>query len=341
MRPCSQRTAAGFTLVELLVVIAIIGTLAAMLLPAVQMARESGRRSSCISNLRQVGLAIHAYHSAHNAFPPGGIALGPNPDDPTYSCWTIQILPFLDQKALYDRYSQAELNESVMNREVYQTFIGTYSCPSDMYRNMPVVPDSGPAHRDGAAYMPGSYRGVGGRSDGSSGSWDGIPVTGGITPSYRQLARRWRGVFHVADGRLCPESFASVSDGLSNTLMVGESTTRPVKVPLNNKDPAVVKRISQSYGMARRTFWAYTYGPYNRSDAVPQGRTLLGDIDRCSLLGGDGDFNPCFRGWGSMHQDIVNFVYCDGSVQALPLTVDSRVFANAGSIAAKEPPIMN
>src|SRR5204863_4209082 len=119
--------------------------------------------------------------------------------------------------------------------------------------------------------------------------------------------------------------FAAVSDGLSQTLMVGEYSTRPSKA---------IGRSTN--GMSRRTFWAYTYGPYNRSDAMPESRTLIGDYDRCTAIGGQGAFEPCSRAWGSLHTDLLNFLLCDGSVQTFSLTIDTQIFAEAATIAGKE-----
>src|SRR5687768_7610400 len=97
-----RRCRSGFTLVELLVVIAIIGVLVALLLPAVQAAREAARRSSCSNNLRQHAIALHNYHDTYKVFP----ALGSRPElgenrDRWYS-WVIGVLPFIEQKPLYD-----------------------------------------------------------------------------------------------------------------------------------------------------------------------------------------------------------------------------------------------
>ena len=324
-----MRTAAatGFTLVELLVVIAIIGLLVALLLPAVQSAREAARRTSCTNNLRQIGAAVQLYHDHHTAFPPGGISPGPCCAVESYTSWTIQILPFLDQRNLYELYSQDEPNESLANRKVREHFVPSYSCPSDVLRSSASRPASGPG-KD-RVYMPGSYRGVGGKSDGVSGWWDVVPPAGQPGPAHAKLPKRWRGVFHVVDAKLRPEKFAAVTDGLSNTIMVGESMTRPsaVRPPANavNHGP-----------LGRRTYWAYAYGSYNRSDAVAESRTLLGDIDRCTKLGGQGDFEPCYRAWDSFHNDTLNFVLCDGSVQTFSIAMDMNIFADAATIAGRE-----
>src|SRR5687768_4677827 len=97
-RPARKRTGA-FTLVELLVVIAIIGVLVALLLPAVQAAREAARRSQCSNNLKQIGLAFHNFHDVRNSFPPLRIAGA----EGWASCWVL-ILPYMEQNAAYDAW---------------------------------------------------------------------------------------------------------------------------------------------------------------------------------------------------------------------------------------------
>ena len=288
-------------------------------------------RAGCINNLRQTGTAIHLFHDAKQSFPPGGYSPDPCCSTDSYTSWTIEILPFLEQKPTYELYNQAATNESIENKAVRETFIPVYSCPSDIARNVKGIPDSGPGGDLNLWYMPGSYRGVGGRSDAVSGWWDN-------TPEYLKLSRRWRGVFHVIDGvppgvqgrkpHLQPETFATVRDGSSYTIMVGEYCTRPSRAILRRRYPT---------GLSRRTFWAYTHASYNRSDAVPQSRTLLADYDRCTSIGGQGGFKPCDRAWGSFHTDVNNFLLCDGSVRSLPLTIDMQLFANAATIAGKDP----
>ncbi len=126
-----RRPLHGFTLVELLVVITIIGILIALLLPAVQAAREAARRMQCSNNLKQIGLAMHGYHEAHNILPyassKGG---GPTDVEARGGVWTTMILPFMEMAGLYE---QIDFNKHVYELpfEVVTTTISTYACPSD------------------------------------------------------------------------------------------------------------------------------------------------------------------------------------------------------------------
>jgi prepilin-type N-terminal cleavage/methylation domain-containing protein len=299
----------GFTLVELLVVIAVIGILVALLLPAVQAAREAARRGQCSSNLRQIGLALHNYHDVENSFPPGSVFLGSCCSDESYTSWPISLLPFLEQGPLYERYNHNETNESSVNRFVRQQYVPLFVCPSEPNTRQLERPETGPASDLQLTYMPGSYRGVGGRSDGS-GWWDNFP-------QYQSLPPSWAGVLHVVDGRLTTENFGGIRDGASNTLMVGEYGTK--------------SRIR------RRTFWAYSYGSYNKSDVIAESRTLLNDYDRCAAIGGQGGLQACSRGWGSFHPGIVQFMMCDSSVRSVSRNVEMPLLAEAATVAGREP----
>jgi prepilin-type N-terminal cleavage/methylation domain-containing protein len=129
----------GFTLVELLVVIAIIGILIALLLPAVQAAREAARRSQCSNNLKQFGLALHNYHDTFNAFPTGaGPGVKANPTTYVWDGWNAwggvaPLTAFMEQTALYDRMVwDVYWNDTVSgNRVVADTLIPIFNCPSD------------------------------------------------------------------------------------------------------------------------------------------------------------------------------------------------------------------
>jgi len=115
----------GFTLVELLVVIAIVGVLLGLLLPAVQSARESARRNHCANNLRQIGLALLAYHASIGAFPPGCIEPGGR-----RFAWSTMLLPHLEERATFDLYDTKAFFYAAANRQATSVVIGAYLCPS-------------------------------------------------------------------------------------------------------------------------------------------------------------------------------------------------------------------
>jgi prepilin-type N-terminal cleavage/methylation domain-containing protein/prepilin-type processing-associated H-X9-DG protein len=127
-------TRRGFTLVELLVVIAIIGILIALLLPAVQSAREAARRTSCLNNLTQGGLAIHNYEFHFEALPPGVTdSAGPirNEAQGKHVSWIVKVLPYLEQNILFRRFDQEAGAYAAVNAEVRAAQIPTLHCTSD------------------------------------------------------------------------------------------------------------------------------------------------------------------------------------------------------------------
>lgn len=131
----SHQLRRGFTLIELLVVIAIIAVLIALLLPAVQAAREAARRAQCVNNLKQLGLAFHNYHSAHNTFPPGKM-------DCCWGTWIVPTLAFLEQQQLYNSWNWGNSTNDgavgsafryagIANTTVSTTKVSALQCPSD------------------------------------------------------------------------------------------------------------------------------------------------------------------------------------------------------------------
>jgi prepilin-type N-terminal cleavage/methylation domain-containing protein len=323
---CSLQS--GFTLVELLVVIAIIGVLVALLLPAVQSARQAARRMSCTSNLRQIGIALHNFHDVNGTFPPGGITNGACCGTQSGPTWTIFILPYMEQQALYDRYDQTAANEHANNVFVRTQFVKSYSCPDDPFIKKTLVPASGPGNTAGLQYMTGSYRAMAGVTDGLG--WFDAEC-GRIYPLSQ------RGPLHsmsdpkyptpYPNGYTAPpygrERIANITDGTSNTIMVGEYYTIP-----------------KGSNQTRTTFWAYTYTSFNQSEVVlpPQTRQLFADFDRCvnACPNCVGTTNPCKRGWGSNHPNVINFIMADDSVRALSTNIDMLQFAAMGTIEGGE-----
>jgi len=126
-----MRCRRGFTLIELLVVIAVIGVLVALLMPAVQQAREAARRTQCRNNLRQIGVALHNYHASHNMFPPGYVAGAPYPATTNGWGWPAMLLPYLDQTPLYNAINFQLPVEHPANLPSVATTLPGFLCPSD------------------------------------------------------------------------------------------------------------------------------------------------------------------------------------------------------------------
>lgn len=190
----------AFTLVELLVVIAIIGVLVALLLPAVQSAREAARRTSCLNNLRQIGLAIHTYVDANKTH-----ALGRDGTVQTTLAWSFRLLPFLEDGAVYESHDYSLRVDHERNARSMRTPIPSYYCPT---RRQPIA-DRDFDNNDSPTQVPGVAAGgdyaanVGARWEGVHNS-DWQEATGG--PFFTNV---------VIEPR-------QVTDGTSKTLAVGE-----------------------------------------------------------------------------------------------------------------------
>jgi prepilin-type N-terminal cleavage/methylation domain-containing protein len=316
----ARHRTSGFTLVELLVVIAIIGILVALLLPAVQAAREAARRSQCSNNLRQIGTALHNYHDVHKSFPPGETSFGPCCSTPTYTNWAISALPFIEARSLEAEYDHRVSNQDPANRFVREQYLPVYACPADLRTGAGVleIPESGPGADQSVRYAAGSYRGVMGISDGNCwGDNDQYFDSSGFCVNGRGV------LHHVGYDPATPsqvattENFRSIRDGTSSTLMVGELHTKTHP--------------------RRRTFWAYSYASYALGAiTVGQPRTLIPDFDECVNIGGVGADNPCKRGLASLHPGVVQFCLADASVHSIATTVNITVLEGMATILRQE-----
>jgi len=223
----------GMTLVELLAVIAIIGLLVALLLPAVQSARESARRMQCGNNLRQVVLAYHGVHTSENALP----ALCGYDVDPLLPPASLMILPHLDQLPIFSRFDRGKTVRDAANQPVLTTPVPAFACPSDPQAASPILdsrwqagagqlnppachglwyaPSLGPLHDryvggPGCVYCP-----TGANSPCCQGEYSGSP----FAPTYPS-GSTFPGMFVRRPTRV---TFAAVRDGLSNTILLGET----------------------------------------------------------------------------------------------------------------------
>jgi len=233
----------GFTLIELLVVIAIIAVLIALLLPAVQAAREAARRAQCVNNLKQIGLAMHNYESANGAYPYGADSYGTWTWSGISSLnqwggnWVLLIMPNMEQAQLYNSYNFSLRTVDKQNSTTMTTIVRTLICPSDgigganPLRNdrnpgelatavaLWYVGSMGPTNMDNKVpYCPPTPVGSTTPSYCSQGNW-GLNYGGSAT-----APNAVNGTLHGYFARFSiSQSLSGVTDGTSNTIMVGET----------------------------------------------------------------------------------------------------------------------
>jgi prepilin-type N-terminal cleavage/methylation domain-containing protein/prepilin-type processing-associated H-X9-DG protein len=329
----------GFTLVELLVVMAIIGILVALLLPAVQMAREAARRIQCANNLKQQGLAMQNYHSVFQTFPSAGHYVDqPGPPEFTYIASTnFMILPYIEQLNLMNQFNH-HLPWWAQKPEVGQARLGLFFCPSDTAPR--VVEDEFiksfgiPA---GGQFATCSYAH-------SMGFDDAMFFTApGFGPAY---SKRGSGVFALNTYR--PMSL--IVDGTSNTFLVGEAAsgkeichgigcTEPVK--------GFTSRHAWLIGGHGIPAWAQNGAGWIYSGAHGTTVERLNKWPVTDSIHDTGDTYNSLASWEggphwgtnfrSFHPQGANFVFADGSVHFITNSVNMQTYRALSSIQAADP----
>jgi len=248
----------GFTLIELLVVIAIIAVLIALLLPAVQAAREAARRSQCVNNLKQLGLAVHNYHSSNNCLPGQVMYLAPNCVGGWSPGWTLSLLPGLEQAALYNAYNTSINPDQPANYTVGFNQLSVLLCPSDSIKARPAAPWGSMSYHANQG-GPGTMR-----------IWSGTIVPGYTVCPWPPNTGWWGN-----DSNMGFFGFEGVSDGTSNTALFSEKL-----VGEQNGITIFVSGANAKRGIFRVGFSANPV--YNGND----GAAAQANLNQCKQLPG-------------------------------------------------------
>jgi prepilin-type N-terminal cleavage/methylation domain-containing protein/prepilin-type processing-associated H-X9-DG protein len=317
------RTRPAFTLVELLVVIAIIGVLVALLLPAVQSAREAARRAQCSNNCRQLGLGTHLYHDSHNVLPLGVLQdnLAAEFGFPRLT-WAIHLYPYIEQKAIYDQFKFSLGTGAVASHGTMYLHDSNSSGPDSLTAKVPPT-------------MLCPSDGVGSKVYAHPGIQPHTTAKGNYATFFGNLnkgATRTQPDTHLpAAFGYRPVRFANITDGTSNSMAFGEQLR-------GNRDPAESMRGSYWYDFPGGA-WIFTFiGP---NSPVPDNLR----ISSCPAPANKPSANlPCVPvngatesvGSRSRHPGGVQVTLCDGSVRYISQVIGLNEWRALGSIGSGE-----
>ncbi len=321
----------GFTLVELLVVIAIIGILVALLLPAIQAAREAARRTQCVNNLKQIGMALHNFHDTYKRFP-----VGMTDDDGNNISFRAYLLPFMEQASLWDdlvadgyvpvtapgqhlnmdastcgSFSHMNNKNDLLNAPanvVGKVILPAFMCPSDIL-----------TQTDNDGFGRANYNGCSGPLLGNSwnvcASFKGGSQTGVLTYD-NDNCQSWMW------------SFAEIVDGTSTTFAVGERTVCNYVTPTNNSDASFPAWIGGN-NVAGSSGGCNGFDSAGNALCLTDATFYLNRGPRMLKLAiVESESQACF---GSQHPGGAQFVMCDGSTQFVNDAIDTAIYANLGN----------
>ena len=293
--PFAPRLVRGFTLIELLVVIAIIAVLIGLLLPAVQAAREAARRAQCSNNLKQIGLAMHNYHSTHDTFPPGYVtaisAGAANPEIGPGWAWGAMVLNNLEQVPLYNTINFNLQITDPSSMTARTAILSTFLCPSNVGSGPVIVRNS---------------MGTVLNSDLAAGQY--VASAGQLEPG--EFPDSNNGVFY----RNSRNGMRDITDGSSMTLMVGERSRNIADATWVGVVPTAQlctnpRWIVQECGPASTMVVSHTGTAATGAIYVPNSKSSMVD-----------DY------W-SLHPGGCNFLFCDGSVRFIKESVNPSIFS--------------
>ncbi|OAI54300.1 hypothetical protein AYO47_03110 [Planctomyces sp. SCGC AG-212-M04] len=313
----------GFTLIELLVVIAIIAILIALLLPAVQQAREAARRTQCKNNLKQIGLALHNYEETFKILPPLSIGNGGDPATPGHPLdpngpgswiWSMMLLPMIDQAPLYNQLAPGPMTPkqqatNTVTRALLMTPLAAFQCPSDpgesLNKNRPfqtLVAGVNPFY-----VAKSNYPACSGSEDGTK---SGVFVEP-VTKPYCAATK-----------------FRDVTDGLSNTIFVGERGS--------GKLPAAAAADTGAWA----SVWSIMLVEPNNAPVAFRAVRGLGDY---RLTDGDSTTGTKLpdEAFSSAHTGGVHFLLGDGEVRFISINIDWQPIGGANATPPRLPGTYN